>query len=265
MGYRHDPRLEAREALYIFQLQDTIYHLQGPLQGSVPSHAQLYFMDMESANASWLERYPFLRYYLVILRKLNQVLCQYNPFYKIFFQAFKILNQFPDESFLRLSPQVRPILNLLYSVVSNLYSFVQCLIVPRVAGIIYPLSPLNQVFLYPILVTSIVLAVIVISSFIYRRLQFARPRVALLSSPTSRRLLPLMQTRPLRSWTTARYLRPILRIPRLPLLLSTTTLLHVPGIYPISIPSTPFMAPWPTLSSIQPGAVAIIDILRCPV
>ncbi|KAB8228864.1 PIF1-like helicase-domain-containing protein [Aspergillus alliaceus] len=111
VGYRHDPRLEARETLYIFQLQGAIYHMRGPLRGSVPSHTQLYFMDMESANALRLERYPLLKYCPVIHEKLDKVLRRHNPFYKIFFRAFNILNQFPDESFLRLSPQLRLVPN----------------------------------------------------------------------------------------------------------------------------------------------------------
>ncbi|KAE8384476.1 hypothetical protein BDV23DRAFT_189183 [Aspergillus alliaceus] len=111
MGYRHDPRLEAREALYIFQLQGIIYHMQGPLRSSVPSHAQLYFIDMESANALQSERYPLLKYCPVVLEKLDKVLRRHNPFYKIFFHAFDILNQFPDKSFLRLSPQLRLVPN----------------------------------------------------------------------------------------------------------------------------------------------------------
>ncbi|KAB8202692.1 hypothetical protein BDV34DRAFT_200443 [Aspergillus parasiticus] len=64
---------------------------------------------------------------------------------------------------------------------------------------IFPLSLSSWVPLSLISATSFVLVIIMISSFIYRRLQFTRPRIARLSFPTSRQLLQSMQMRPLHS------------------------------------------------------------------
>jgi hypothetical protein len=111
IGCRRDPRLRPHEALYIFQLQGAIYHLQGPLDGVHPSYAQLYFMDMESALATRLHRYPLLRNCPVVLQKLDQMLRRHNPFHAIFFRARDFLRRHPDQDSIRLNPQLQLIPN----------------------------------------------------------------------------------------------------------------------------------------------------------
>ena len=57
-AHRPDPRLRSYEHNYIFQLQGTVYHYQGPLESGLQSasYSQLYFFDSTDATSIREER-----------------------------------------------------------------------------------------------------------------------------------------------------------------------------------------------------------------
>lgn len=57
----------------------------GPLQGSMPSHAQFYFLDLNTATRLYLERQPLLRECEGLLYNLYQFFYIYNSFYQLFY------------------------------------------------------------------------------------------------------------------------------------------------------------------------------------
>lgn len=98
---------------YIFQLQGTVYHYQGPLETGpeVPSYSQLFFLESNDATVIREEkkfRHGFKGNSASISRPLLRT---ENLYSKIYHRAHDILNRNSDLSCLRLNPQLRLIPN----------------------------------------------------------------------------------------------------------------------------------------------------------
>jgi hypothetical protein len=93
-AYTPDRRLNSQEYNYLFQLQGTVYHYQGPLQSrGTPSYCQLFFIDPTEATRIRNERNADAGLDVTILR------------------AHDVLNRNPELQSLRFTPQLRLIPN----------------------------------------------------------------------------------------------------------------------------------------------------------
>jgi hypothetical protein len=114
VGCRSDPRLDENERQYIFQLQGSIYHMQGPLTteaNRTPLFTQLYFLDPQEALAARKTNLPQLRQFSGLLERLDRLLRHENPFCHIFYRAKDVLERHADLNGLRLTPQLRLVPN----------------------------------------------------------------------------------------------------------------------------------------------------------
>ena len=112
VGCRSDPRLRPEEHQYIFQLQGSIYHMQGPLTTGTnqkPLFSQLYFLDPQQANEARLTNQPQLRIRGLsgLLQRLDALLRERNPYRHIFHLAKEVLEADTDLTSVRLTPQLR--------------------------------------------------------------------------------------------------------------------------------------------------------------
>ena len=112
VGCRSDPRLRAEEHQYIFQLQGSIYHMQGPLTTGTdrqPLFSQLYFLDPQQANEARLTNQPQLRMRGLagLLQRLDRLLRDRNPYRHIFLFAKEALEADTGLTSVRLTPQLR--------------------------------------------------------------------------------------------------------------------------------------------------------------
>jgi hypothetical protein len=103
MSYTTDRRLGPQEQSYIFQVQGTVYHYQGPLCGGIPAFAQLYFLDPQAATDIRLESQPSLKDLQPLLAELDALFRARNPFHRLFHRARDILDAHTD------LPYIRPI------------------------------------------------------------------------------------------------------------------------------------------------------------
>jgi hypothetical protein len=107
MSYVTDRRLGPQEQSYIFQVQGTVYHYQGPLCGGIPAFAQLYFLDPQSAVNIRLESHPSLEDLRLLLTDLDALFRTQNPFHRLFHRARDVLEAHADLLYIRLNPQLR--------------------------------------------------------------------------------------------------------------------------------------------------------------
>jgi hypothetical protein len=112
-SHRPDPRLESYEHNYIFQLQGTVYHHQGPLEtgSEAPSYSQLFFLESNDATAIREERNSGRGLKATLLHSLDILLRTENPYSELYHRAQDILNRNSDLSCLRLNPQLKLIPN----------------------------------------------------------------------------------------------------------------------------------------------------------
>src|SRR6267143_437238 len=112
-AHRPDPRLHSYEHSYIFQLQGTVYHYQGPLETGqrTPSYSQLFFFDSKDATTIREERNSGKDLRPTLLHSLDVLLRAENPYSVIYHRARDILNNNSNLSILRLNPQLRLIPN----------------------------------------------------------------------------------------------------------------------------------------------------------
>ena len=111
VGCRSDPRLRPEEHQYIFQLQGSIYHMQGPMVATAdrtPLFTQLYFLDPQQANEARLTNMPQLRLRGLsgLLQRLDGLLRNRNPYRHIFLLAKEALEADANLTSLRLTPQL---------------------------------------------------------------------------------------------------------------------------------------------------------------
>jgi hypothetical protein len=111
VGCRSDPRLRPEEHQYLFQLQGSIYHMQGPLTTGTdrqPLFSQLYFLDPQQANEARLTNQPQLRMRGLagLLQRLDGLLRERNPYRHIFLLAKDALEANDGLASLRLTPQL---------------------------------------------------------------------------------------------------------------------------------------------------------------
>jgi hypothetical protein len=113
-AYKPDPRLESHEHKYIFQLQGTVYHYQGPLEinrRGLPSYSQL-FLDSNDATAIREERNSGAGLTTSLLQSLDRLLRTENHYSELYLRTQDILiNRNSDLSWLCLNPQLRLITN----------------------------------------------------------------------------------------------------------------------------------------------------------
>ena len=112
-AHRPDPRMQSYEHNYIFQLQGTVYHYQGPLETGpeVPSYSQFFFLESNDATVIREERNSATGLKATLLQSLDLLLRTENPYSKIYHRAHDILNRNSSLSCLRLNPQLRLIPN----------------------------------------------------------------------------------------------------------------------------------------------------------
>jgi hypothetical protein len=118
VGCRSDHRLQGNERHYIFQLQGSIYHMQGPPLMTSTRHtllfSQLYFLGPKEAVRARISIRPQLRRVYGLIEKLDNFLRRQNPFRHIFLRAMYkdvLDNDHADLDCLRLTPQLRLIPN----------------------------------------------------------------------------------------------------------------------------------------------------------
>ncbi|KAN0083724.1 hypothetical protein V8E54_002812 [Elaphomyces granulatus] len=114
IGYEPDRRLRPEELQYLFQMQGSIYHMQGPLTteaNRTPIFTQLYFLDPQEALAARQTTRPQLRQFSGLLERLDHLLRHENPFRHIFYRARDVLERHADLNGLRLTPQLRLVPN----------------------------------------------------------------------------------------------------------------------------------------------------------
>jgi hypothetical protein len=120
VGCRSDRRLTDQERHYIFQVQGSIYHMQGPLAtvaNQTPMFSQLYFLDPQAALQA---RQGMLSHNMTrtqrnhvdsILQTLDSLMRQTNPFRHIFIRAKEVLERNADLDGLRMTPQLNLVPN----------------------------------------------------------------------------------------------------------------------------------------------------------
>ncbi|EFE43857.1 hypothetical protein TRV_01369, partial [Trichophyton verrucosum HKI 0517] len=102
--------LRAHEHTYIYQIQGTTYHKQGPLEarpGQEPAFAQLYFLSPQKAMSRRLANIGHVRYLPEVVSIANDYIRAHNPYYRLFRCVREVLQENIELGHVRLTPSLR--------------------------------------------------------------------------------------------------------------------------------------------------------------
>jgi hypothetical protein len=94
IAYTPNRRLRANEYNPTFQIQGELYYLQGPLNlqaGRKLIYAQYFIYDLDKISRRRLTRNT--EFSQLLLRELDVIIYQFNPYYRIFKTAREVLNE----------------------------------------------------------------------------------------------------------------------------------------------------------------------------